>query len=210
MLGEKVKPYMFTAGGPIILAGLENEYGSFGNDKLYLKKLGELYRDCGIDVPLISANGSDPFKYKNGTLDESWNGIDCPANLNSIKEIELLNEYQYDKLPMVGEVWAGSMQIWGRKFSLNSNIESAKAFFERALNMNACVNFYMFCGGTNFGFTAGSLATLPGVIIKDHNTVEIFELHGQENLTNVSFIDHALLTEPVNNTESESNNFFLL
>ena len=162
VLGEKIKPYMFTNGGPIILAGLENEYGSFGNDKLYLKKLGQLYRDCGIDVPFISANGSDPFKYKNGTLDEAWNGIDCPTNLNSVKEIELLTEYQPNKLPMVGEAWVGNMQIWGINFSINSNIEQAAVFFERALNMNACINFYMFCGGTNFGFTAGSLATLPG------------------------------------------------
>ena len=62
VLGEVIKPYLFTNGGPIILVGLENEYGSFGDDREYLQMLSDLCREIGIDVPIISANGSDPFK----------------------------------------------------------------------------------------------------------------------------------------------------
>ena len=58
VLADKVRPYLFTNGGPIILVGLENEYGSFGNDKEYLVKLAKLYEECGFNVPFISANGA--------------------------------------------------------------------------------------------------------------------------------------------------------
>ena len=62
VLCEKVRPYLYTNGGPVILVGLENEYGSFGNDLDYLRALADDYRKNGIDVPFVSANGADPFK----------------------------------------------------------------------------------------------------------------------------------------------------
>lgn len=162
VLGEKISPYLATNGGPIILAGLENEYGSFGNDKKYLRGLADLYRECGIDVPLISANGSDPFKYHNGTLPENWNGVDCSAVPGGIGELDRLLGYQPDKPPMAGEAWCGNIQFWGRKFQLGLNIEKNAEYLRRALEKNAYVNFYMFCGGTNFAFWSGSNRTAIG------------------------------------------------
>lgn len=156
-LTDIVRPYLYTNGGPIILVGLENEYGSFGNDKEYLRKLSELYTSCGLDVPYISANGSDPFKYFNGTLPENWNGIDFNAHPENFGEIELLKKHQPDKQPMVGEAWVGSIQFWGKSFTVGRSVAKNAEFFKKALNADVAVNFYMFCGGTNFGFTAGAL-----------------------------------------------------
>lgn len=162
VLSEKIRPFLATNGGPIILVGVENEYGSFGNDKKYLRDLVALYRDCGIDVPLISANGSDPFKYFNGTLPENWNGIDCSALPAGISEFDRLRAYQPDKPLMAGEAWCGNMQFWGRKFGIGLNIEENAEYLRLALEKNAYVNFYMFCGGTNFAFTSGSNCTAIG------------------------------------------------
>ena len=158
VLLEKIRPFLYTNNGPIILVGLENEYGSFGNDKNYLKHLSELYRECGIDVPFISANGSDPFKYYNGTLSENWNGIDCGAVPESLCELEALKTYQPDKPLMIGEAWVGNIQFWGKSFTLGRNIERNAQFLKEALEKQAIVNFYMFCGGTNFGFFSGAEA----------------------------------------------------
>ncbi len=158
VLAEKIKPYLYTNGGPIVLLGLENEYGSFGNDHAYLPALAKLYRECGLDLPFISANGSDPFKYLNGTLPENWNGVDCSALPHGIGELERLRGYQPDKPPMAGEAWCGSIMFWGKSFSLNQNIEANVEYFRKALKMGAVVNFYMFCGGTNFAFWSGALA----------------------------------------------------
>lgn len=162
ILAEKIRPLLATNGGPIILVGLENEYGSFGNDKKYLRDLMQLYHDCGIDVPFISANGSDPFKYFNGTLPENWNGIDCSALPTGIKELDRLHSYQPDKPLMVGEAWCGNMQFWGREFNIGLNIEENAEYLRAALEKDVYVNFYMFCGGTNFAFTSGSNRTVYG------------------------------------------------
>ena len=158
VLIEKVKPYLYTNGGPVILVGVENEYGSFGNDKEYLRELSALYRQCGIDVPFISANGSDPFKYFNGTLEENWNGIDLGAAPEGLHELERLKSYQPDKPLMISEAWVGGIQFWGKSFSINNNIGKHVEFFRQALQINVVVNFYMFCGGTNFGFFSGAEA----------------------------------------------------
>ena len=157
VLGEKVKPYMFTNGGPIIMAGLENEYGSFGNDLEYLRQLAKVYRESGIDVPLASANGVDPFKYLHGTIDEAWNGADAGATPIGISDLKALAQLQPDKPLMAGEAWVGNIMFWGNSFALNENIDINAAYYKEALEMGASINFYMFCGGTNFGFTSGAL-----------------------------------------------------
>ena len=157
VLGEVIKPYLFTNGGPIILVGLENEYGSFGDDREYLQMLSDLCREIGIDVPIISANGSDPFKYINGTLPENWNGIDCGARPGAKGELELLRGYQPDKPLMHGEAWVGNIQFWGKPFHVNTGIAAQADYIRTALPMGVNPNFYMFCGGTNFGFLSGAL-----------------------------------------------------
>lgn len=157
VLGEKIKPYMFTNGGPVIMAGLENEYGSFGNDLEYLRELAKVYRDSGIDVPFASANGVDPFKYLHGTISEAWNGVDAGATPVGIQDLKALAQLQPDKPLMAGEAWIGNIMFWGNSYALNENIDVNAAYYKDALAMGASVNFYMFCGGTNFGFTSGAL-----------------------------------------------------
>lgn len=157
VLCEKIKPYLYTNGGPVILVGLENEYGSFGDDREYLQMLCDFYTEHDIDVPFISANGVDAFKYINGTVPSNWNGIDHSAHPDSIVQFETLKELQPDKPLMSGEAWTGFIQFWGREFKKDCNINEIARYFKTALEMDACINFYMFCGGTNFGFTSGAL-----------------------------------------------------
>ena len=158
VLVDKIRPYLHTNGGPVILVGLENEYGSYGNDKKYLKELYKFYRELGIDLPFISANGSDPFKYKNGTLPENWNGIDLGASPQSLGELDVLAGHQPDKPLFIGEAWVGHIQFWGKSFKVNRGAEKNAEFLKKALERDTVVNFYMFCGGTNFGFYNGALA----------------------------------------------------
>ena len=161
VLCEKVRPYLYTNGGPVILIGLENEYGSFGNDLDYLRALAADYRENGLDVPFVSANGADPFKYYNGSLPENWNGVDASAAPPGLHDLQVLRALQPDKPLMAGEAWVGWIQGWIQfcetEFRLNNRVPEAAAYFREALKMGAAMNFYMFCGGTNFAFTSGSL-----------------------------------------------------
>src|SRR5664280_2550881 len=38
-LAEVIKPFLITKGGPLLMLQIENEYGSFGNDRNYLLRL---------------------------------------------------------------------------------------------------------------------------------------------------------------------------
>jgi len=156
-LAEIIRPYLYTNGGPIILIGLENEYGSFGNDTEYLRYTAELYRRVGFDLPFISANGTDPFKYINGTLSENWNGGDAMAFPICLHALESVKEYQPNRPPIAGEAWVGKIPFWGRDYRFNRHIEEHAAYLKSALEMNAFLNFYVFCGGTNFGFYNGAV-----------------------------------------------------
>ena len=59
-LAAEVKPLLCTHGGPILMVQVENEYGSFGNDKAYMENLRQLWKENGIDVPFYTADGATP------------------------------------------------------------------------------------------------------------------------------------------------------
>ena len=166
VLCEKIRPFLHTNGGPIILVGLENEYGSYGEDHEYLRSLMDFYKERDINVPFVSANGVDPFKYINGVVEGTWNGIDHSALPGALPQFEKLKELQPDKPLMAGEAWTGCIQFWGRKFIKGDTFGGMQTYFKKALEMGVSINFYMFCGGTNFGFSSGALYNVgsPGYV----------------------------------------------
>ena len=52
-------PLQIDQGGPVLMMQVENEYGSFGNDKTYLTALRDMMRELGITVPLFSSDGPE-------------------------------------------------------------------------------------------------------------------------------------------------------
>ncbi|MDP4134009.1 MAG: beta-galactosidase [Bacillota bacterium] len=154
-LCKEFVPYLSTNGGPIIAVAIENEYGSFGNDHEYLKQVQEILEENGVSgIPFFTANGPDMFKMDNGTLPEYWAGVDTRFVNETIKE--QVNNYQNDKVHIVCEQWDGCAQQWGGVFR-RQTAEEASRNYESSLKSGFMVNFYMFCGGTNFGFYNGAL-----------------------------------------------------
>ena len=152
---RRIVPLLHKNGGPIILLGLENEYGSFGNDLEYIQWLADLYRKNGIDVPLLTSNGAEGFKLIQGTLKDCWAGMDTHA-ANIAEESKQLTSYQPDKPVFVSEMWDGRAMLWkGGKF-VPRDPKPIAQYYKNCLDINAYVSFYMFCGGTNFGFMNGA------------------------------------------------------
>ena len=153
-LAAEFIPYLSTNGGPIIAVAVENEYGSFANDGEYIKRTGDLMVELGVDVPLFTANGVEPFKLQGGTRPEYWTGLD----LHQLKDeaIENIRAYQPDKPIYIGEFWGGRSQQWGGYF-LRQKPEDVAKIYNDMLEKGAFVNIYMFCGGTTFGFHNGAL-----------------------------------------------------
>ena len=153
-LCEEFVPLLSTNGGPIIAVALENEYGSFGMDLEYIRALERMYREAGINVPLYTAGGPDLYKQKFGGFPEIWSGIDLRNNVPAAAAS--LRKFQKDFPVYASELWGGCAQQWGGVFPRQTPDTVAKNYKE-ALDFGAYVNFYMFCGGTSFGFFSGAL-----------------------------------------------------
>lgn len=153
-LCKEFVPLLSTNGGPIIAVALENEYGSFGNDTDYLREMAKILREEGVDVPLYTANGDEKKHVTWGSVPEVWTGIDSREGSEAAKAV--LDDFSDKKRPyMVCEQWAGCAQQWGGVFNRQS-IEEACRHYKNSLERGYFVNFYMFCGGTTFGFMNGA------------------------------------------------------
>lgn len=146
-----------TNGGPIIAMQIENEYGSYGRDKKYLNYLRNLMKNNGINVLLFTSDGESNYHLSGGSLDDEFKVVNFGSYpKDGLKELKL---YQPDKPLMCGEMWCGWFDHFRDKHHHSSDIYTKKTnkrivdeFFEE----NANFNFYMFHGGTNFGFMAGA------------------------------------------------------
>ncbi len=132
---------------------VENEYGSYGNDKTYLRHLENMLREGGIDVLLFTSDGPDDKMLQFGTLPHLLK----TANFGSrAKEaFAKLREYQPEGPLMCGEFWNGWFDHWG-EVNHTRSAQDAAAALDEILTCGDSVNLYMFHGGTNFGLMSGA------------------------------------------------------
>ncbi|MDG4856886.1 beta-galactosidase [Streptomyces sp. T-3] len=140
-----------TRGGPILAVQVENEYGAYGDDTAYLEHLAATLRQCGIDVPLFTCD--QPVDLERGSLP----GVLATANFGSRSEHNLaaLRSHQTTGPLLCAEFWNGWFDRWGAHHVVRDPAQAAQELDE-ILATGASVNFYMFHGGTNFGFTNGA------------------------------------------------------
>lgn len=150
---SRLKPLQCTNGGPIIAMQVENEYGSYGNDKKYLNYLKEGMIRRGIDVLLFTSDGPMDEMLQGGTLPDVFKTV----NFGSRPEegFGKLLEYQSDQPLMCMEFWNGWFDHWGAPHHTR-DADDAADVLDQMLKAGASVNFYMFHGGTSFGFMNGA------------------------------------------------------
>ncbi len=153
VLIPKLVPYQIDKGGSIILIQIENEYGYYGNDTAYLEFLRDTMRELGIIVPFVTSDGpwSEPI-FKSGLVE----GALPTGNFGSAAQWQFGQMEQFigkEKPLMCMEFWNGWFDAWGEEHS-KTPPEKAAAELDELLKRGS-VNFYMFEGGTNFGFMSG-------------------------------------------------------
>jgi beta-galactosidase len=152
-LGREVAPLQITRGGPIIAVQVENEYGSFGNDKAYMRRILAALQHAGLGEALLyTADGGDELA--DGTLPE------LPAVVNfgpgeAKAEFAKLQKFRPGRPMMSGEYWAGWFDHWGAKHQVTDAAQQA-AELDWILSQGYSINLYMFHGGTSFGFMNGA------------------------------------------------------
>ncbi|MFC4306914.1 glycoside hydrolase family 35 protein [Cohnella boryungensis] len=149
----RLKPLLCTNGGPIIAMQIENEYGSYGNDTRYLVYIRDAMIARGMDVLLFTSDGPEDHMLQGGKVP----GVLETVNFGSkpSEAFRKLREYQPEGPLMCMEFWNGWFDHWMEEHQTRPALEVAEAF-EEMLAEGASVNFYMFHGGTNFGFLNGA------------------------------------------------------
>ena len=152
----RIKRHLYTCGGPVIMMQIENEYASYGMDRAYLKYLYDLYVSHGINVPIFTSDG-DSGHYLHVSIPEALQTMNFGSGSDDAwKQHRALRP---DEPDFCMEFWNGWFDRWGEGHHRRpAGMEEGGAAweFDRMLAAGANVNFYMFHGGTNFGFTAGA------------------------------------------------------
>lgn len=146
-------PHLETNGGNIIAIQVENEYGSYGNDKEYLKFIESLMNECGIDVLYFTSDGNWKNMLSGGSLPHIYKVLNFGSKAKTA--FNCLKDFENNGPNMCGEFWCGWFDHWGDKHHTRDASSVGKEIKD-FLDIGASFNFYMFHGGTNFGFTAGA------------------------------------------------------
>ena len=137
---------------------MENEYGSYGNDKVYLRHLADGMRARGIDSFLFTSDGPRDYCLQGGTLPDVFKTVNFAFDAK--EHLAKLREYQPEGPLMVTEFWSGWFDHWGEQRHVSADgsdsIQRSVDALNEILAAGASINFYMFHGGTNFGFMNGA------------------------------------------------------
>lgn len=153
-----IAPLQITNGGPVIMMQIENEYGSFGNDKKYLSIIKSLMTKYGCNVPLFTSDGVLDEMLESGTLCSE--GVIPTGNFGSDSKLQMKNLGEFicksniEAPLMCMEFWIGWFNSWGKEITKRSPKEIADELKD-ILDVGS-VNIYMYHGGTNFGFYNGA------------------------------------------------------
>jgi beta-galactosidase len=153
-VGRQLAPLQITRGGPVIMVQVENEYGSFGDDKVYLDAVRRMIVKGGFDVTLFTSDGDDK-KLTAGTLPDVLAVINFGAKSSPEQKFAVFDKFRQDVPRMCGEFWVGWFDSWGDKHETVPARNAAEGL-DWMLSRGISVSIYMFHGGSTFGFMNGA------------------------------------------------------
>ncbi len=151
-LGQELTPLLATNGGPIIAVQVENEYGTFGNDREYMEQIHRLLIRAGFagsvfftsDSPRLLSNDALPgilpvINFGPGKAERSY----AERFVAFLYLAWTMREFQFNQPWMTGEYWAGWYDAWGDEHAQTDATLQAKEL-EWMLGHGYSVNVYMF------------------------------------------------------------------
>ncbi len=153
-VGEQLAPLTADKGGPIIMVQVENEYGSYGEDKPYVSSIRDILRKVGFDKTLLfQCDWSTNFE-KNALPDLLWT-MNFGTGTDVLKQFRRLRELRPDSPMMCSEYWSGWFDGWGSKHETRpaaAMVSGIKTMLENDISFS----LYMTHGGTSFAWWAGA------------------------------------------------------
>jgi beta-galactosidase len=151
-LATVVKPFMSQNGGPILMVQVENEYGSYGNDRKYVTWLHHQWTANGIQGPFYTADGATPYMLEAGSLPGCAVGLD-PGTSDT--DFDVAHKMNPGVPVMSSETYPGWLTHWGESWA-KVNTEGISKEVDWLLSHKKSFSLYVVHGGTNFGWTAGA------------------------------------------------------
>ncbi|OVA08159.1 Glycoside hydrolase [Macleaya cordata] len=156
----KITPLLYNNGGPIIMVQIENEYGSYGDDKSYLHHLVTLAREhLGDKIILYTTDGGSWENLEKGTIRGAnvYSAVDFTTGDDPWPIFKLQKEFNDPgkSPPLSSEFYTGWLTHWGEKLA-ETNAQYTANALETILSRNGSAVLYMAHGGTNFGFLNGA------------------------------------------------------
>lgn len=151
-LAEVIKPYLVTNGGPALLLQIENEYGSYGNDRNYMARLKEVWVENGIDIPFFTGDGPTTYMLEAGSLPGCAVGLDSGSQPS---HFELARKMNPGVPVFSSETYPGWLTHWGEEWARPDTAGLLKEI-KFLMDNKKSFNLYVIHGGTNFGYTAGA------------------------------------------------------
>ncbi|MDO4670874.1 MAG: beta-galactosidase [Aerococcus sp.] len=173
-------------GGNVLMFQVENEYGSYGEDKDYLRAIRQMMLDANLTMPLFTSDG--PWRgtvragslVEDGVLETGNFGSKAAMNFADLESYFAEHDREFPLMSM--EFWDGWFNRYNEPIVTRETDELVESVRD-CLRLGS-INLYMFHGGTSFGFMNGCSA------------------RGEEDLPQLSSYDYgAPLNEQGNPTE---------
>lgn len=157
-VGEQLAGLTIQKGGPIIMVQVENEYGSYGEDKPYVSAIRDCLRGIyGKELALFQCDWASNFE-KNGLDDLVWT-MNFGTGSHIDNQFRRLKQLRPDSPLMCSEFWSGWFDKWGARHETRP-AKDMVAGLDEMLSKGISFSLYMTHGGTSFGHWAG--ANSPG------------------------------------------------
>lgn len=169
-LGQETANLQLSRGGPILAVQVENEYGNFGADKVYLAHMKDIFLKAGFTDSLLYT--TDPTRgLEHGSLEGTFAAVNFGVG-RAEPGLAALAALRPGQPLLAAEYWPGWFDHWGQPH-ITRPVEPQLKDLDYILSKKASVNLYMFHGGTSFGFMSGSSWTnnqfLPDVTSYDYD-----------------------------------------
>ncbi len=165
-VARQLAPLTIQRGGPIIMLQVENEYGSYAENKSYIRAIRDLLKanwfskdKQGNEVGpvLFQCDWASNFT-RNGLDDLVWT-MNFGTGANIDEQFKRLGELRPDAPKMCSEFWSGWFDKWGARHETRPAKTMVEGIDEM-LSKGISFSLYMTHGGTSFGHWAG--ANSPG------------------------------------------------
>ena len=157
-VGEQLAGLTIQKGGPIIMIQVENEYGSYGENKPYVSAIRDCLRGIyGQELTLFQCDWASNFE-KNGLEDLAWT-MNFGTGANIDDQFRRLKQLRPNAPLMCSEFWSGWFDKWGARHETR-DAKDMVAGMDEMLSKGISFSLYMTHGGTSFGHWAG--ANSPG------------------------------------------------